>query len=76
MPAYNAANTLERTVREIPRDIVDEIVLVDDQSSDNTVAEAYRLGLQHIIQHDRNKGYGATRKHAMILHFHLARISW
>ncbi len=62
MPAYNAANTLERTVREIPRDIVDEIVLVDDQSSDNTVAEAYRLGLQHIIQHDRNKGYGANQK--------------
>ncbi len=62
MPAYNAARTLERTFQEIPRDIVDDVILVDDHSSDATVDLAKRLGIQHIIVHDRNQGYGANQK--------------
>ncbi|MCA9004178.1 MAG: glycosyltransferase family 2 protein [Planctomycetaceae bacterium] len=61
MPAYNAASTLERTVADIPEGSVDEIVLVDDCSSDNTVEVAKRLGLT-VIQHDQNKGYGGNQK--------------
>lgn len=60
MPAYNAAKTLERTVAEIPG-LVDEIIVVDDRSSDGTVAEARRLGL-HTVQHERNRGYGGNQK--------------
>lgn len=62
LPAYNASKTLERTYREIPFDIVDEVVLVDDVSKDNTVEEAERLGIKHIIRHDKNKGYGGNQK--------------
>src|SRR5439155_12759739 len=62
LPAYKAALTLERTYREIPFDIVDEVVLVDDKSPDNTVEEAHRLGIRHIVQHDVNKGYGGNQK--------------
>lgn len=62
MPAYNAEKTLERTVAQIPLDIVDEIILVDDCSSDNTVAIAKRLGLTHIAVHSANRGYGANQK--------------
>ena len=62
MPAYNAASTLERTVQEIPRDVVDDVVLVDDKSKDDTVLVAKVLGLEHVIQHDVNKGYGANQK--------------
>ncbi|HPG25110.1 MAG TPA: glycosyltransferase family 2 protein [Myxococcota bacterium] len=61
MPAYNAVRTLERTVREIPMDLVDEIVVTDDASSDGTVAEAERLGLRPLV-HTRNRGYGANQK--------------
>lgn len=61
MPAYNAARTLERTVREVPMDLVDEIVVTDDASSDDTVAEARRLGLRTLV-HDRNRGYGGNQK--------------
>ena len=61
MPAYNAARTLERTVREIPMDLVDEIVVTDDASSDDTVAEAKRLGLRTLV-HEENRGYGANQK--------------
>jgi glycosyltransferase involved in cell wall biosynthesis len=61
MPAYNAALTLERTVREIPTDLVDEIVVTDDASSDETVTEARRLGLR-TLEHTRNLGYGANQK--------------
>lgn len=61
MPAYNAAETLARTVREIPRDIVDEILLVDDASSDDTVALARELELT-VFQHERNFGYGRNQK--------------
>jgi glycosyltransferase involved in cell wall biosynthesis len=62
MPAYNAEKTLEQTYREIPFDIVDDVVLVDDGSRDNTVAHARRLGIQHVIVHDVNRGYGANQK--------------
>ncbi len=61
LPAYNAARTLERTCAEIPRDIVDDVILTDDASRDETVAVAERLGL-FTIRHDRNKGYGGNQK--------------
>lgn len=61
LPAYNAAQTLERVVREIPMDGVSEVVLVDDSSSDETAELAERLGL-HVVRHDRNRGYGANQK--------------
>lgn len=61
MPSYNAAKTLERTVAEIPRDIVDEILLVDDASSDETVEIANRLGLK-VFLHQANFGYGRNQK--------------
>ena len=62
LPAYNAASTLEQTYREIPLDIVDEVVLVDDASSDDTVALGKSLGIQHVIRHEDNKGYGGNQK--------------
>jgi glycosyltransferase involved in cell wall biosynthesis len=61
MPAYNAERTLERTLADIPRDWVDEILLVDDRSRDGTVDLARRLGL-HVFVHDRNRGYGGNQK--------------
>ena len=62
MPAYNAARTLEQTYREIPADIVDEVILVDDCSSDDTVEVARALGIVHVLRHDSNRGYGANQK--------------
>lgn len=62
LPAYNAARTLERTYREIPFDIVDEVVLVDDKSSDETVEVGRKLGIKHIISHEQNRGYGGNQK--------------
>jgi len=62
LPAYTAARTLERTYREIPLDIVDDVVLVDDGSADDTLAVARALGIQHVIRHDANRGYGGTQK--------------
>ena len=62
IPAYNAETTLEKTYGEIPQEIVDKIILVDDFSSDNTVKKAKKLGIKHIIQHDKNKGYGGNQK--------------
>lgn len=62
LPAYNAASTLESTYNEIPRDIVDDVLLVDDKSSDDTLAVAKRIGITHIIEHDTNKGYGGNQK--------------
>lgn len=61
MPAYNAATTLERTLRDVPAGAVDEIILVDDCSSDNTVEVARQLGLT-VIPHERNLGYGGNQK--------------
>ena len=62
LPAYNAERTLEQTYREIPLDIVDEVVLVDDGSADDTLAVAKALGIQHVIRHDANRGYGGNQK--------------
>ncbi|HEX4373134.1 MAG TPA: glycosyltransferase family 2 protein [Puia sp.] len=62
LPAYNAALTLEKTYREIPFDIVDEVILVDDNSNDKTVEVARGLGISHIIKHDVNRGYGGNQK--------------
>ena len=61
MPAYNAALTLEKTVREIPS-WVDELILTDDASVDNTVEVAQSLGVKHIMRHDVNRGYGGNQK--------------
>ena len=62
LPAYNAAVTLEKTYNEIPFDIVDEVILVDDKSSDNTLEMAKKLNINHIIKHEQNKGYGGNQK--------------
>ena len=62
MPAYNAEKTLEQTYREIPFDIVDEVILTDDCSRDHTIAEAQRLGIDHILIHEHNTGYGGNQK--------------
>ncbi|HMS97511.1 MAG TPA: glycosyltransferase family 2 protein [Saprospiraceae bacterium] len=62
LPAYNAAKTLESTLREIPMDLVDELILCDDASKDNTAALARSLGIQHVIQHPVNRGYGGNQK--------------
>jgi glycosyltransferase involved in cell wall biosynthesis len=61
MPAYNAEKTLPRTLHDIPRDWVDEIILTDDASRDGTVELARRLGLR-VFVHDKNQGYGANQK--------------
>jgi glycosyltransferase involved in cell wall biosynthesis len=62
LPAYKAEKTLEATYREIPFDIVDEVVLVDDASPDETVSIAKQLNIRHIIVHEKNKGYGGNQK--------------
>ena len=62
LPAYNASRTLAKTYAEIPRDLVDEVILCDDASRDNTVEDARALGITHIIRHEQNKGYGGNQK--------------
>jgi glycosyltransferase involved in cell wall biosynthesis len=62
LPAYNAEKTLEKTYREIPFDIVDHVILVDDQSSDQTAQLAKDLGIKYVIQHAVNRGYGGNQK--------------
>lgn len=62
LPAYNAALTLEKTYNEIPFDLVDEVILCDDASKDNTADLAKRIGIQHVIVHEKNKGYGGNQK--------------
>jgi glycosyltransferase involved in cell wall biosynthesis len=62
LPAYNAALTLKRTYDEIPFDIVDDVVLVDDHSKDNTAEVGRELGIKHVIRHETNKGYGGNQK--------------
>jgi glycosyltransferase involved in cell wall biosynthesis len=61
MPAYNAARTIERTYREIPLDLVDEVIVTDDASHDETVEIARRLGLRTLV-HEQNRGYGGNQK--------------
>lgn len=62
LPAYNASLTLAKTYNEIPFEIVDEVILVDDKSSDSTIKVAKEIGIKHIINHQTNKGYGANQK--------------
>lgn len=62
LPAYNAEKTLEKTYNEIPFDIVDHVILVDDLSQDDTIMKARNLGIKHIIPHSQNKGYGGNQK--------------
>lgn len=62
LPAYNASKTIEQTYNEIPFDIVDDIILVDDNSKDNTAEVAASLGIKHIIIHPKNRGYGGNQK--------------
>jgi glycosyltransferase involved in cell wall biosynthesis len=62
LPAYNAALTLKKTYDEIPFDIVDDVVLVDDHSKDNTSEVAKSIGIKHVIRHEKNKGYGGNQK--------------
>lgn len=62
LPAYKAEGTLEATYKEIPFNIVDEVVLVDDCSPDGTIEIAKELGIQHVIRHEQNRGYGGNQK--------------
>ncbi|MFY0651989.1 MAG: glycosyltransferase family 2 protein [Cyclobacteriaceae bacterium] len=62
MPAYNAKTTLKSTLDEIPRNIVDEIILTDDHSTDGTAELAKRLKIKHVLEHKKNLGYGANQK--------------
>lgn len=62
LPAYNAASTLRETYNEIPFDVVDNVVLVDDASKDDTVKVGKEIGIKHIVVHDQNKGYGGNQK--------------
>ncbi len=62
MPAYNAVSTLKKTYDEIPFNVVNEVILVDDCSKDKTSELAKKIGIQHVIKHDRNKGYGGNQK--------------
>jgi glycosyltransferase involved in cell wall biosynthesis len=61
MPAYNAAKTLEKTIKDIPPGVVDKIILVDDASNDETVKVAQKLNLE-VVQHPQNRGYGGNQK--------------
>lgn len=62
LPAYNASNTLSDTYNDIPFDIVDDLILVDDNSTDNTIEVARELGIKNIIKHENNLGYGGNQK--------------
>ena len=62
LPAYNAAKTLSKTIAEVPMNIVDEIILCDDNSKDNTIEVAKQLNIHHIISHQVNRGYGGNQK--------------
>ncbi|MFA6924143.1 MAG: glycosyltransferase family 2 protein [Bacteroidales bacterium] len=62
LPAYNAEKTLEKTYYEIPSEYVDDVIIVDDASIDNTIEVARKIGIKHIIKHEKNKGYGGNQK--------------
>lgn len=62
LPAYNAGRTLRKTYLEIPKDVVDEVILTDDASTDDTLRVAEELQIKHVIRHDKNMGYGANQK--------------
>jgi glycosyltransferase involved in cell wall biosynthesis len=62
LPAYNAEQTLKQTYDELPFDIVDEVVLVDDASKDKTAEVARQIGIKHVLVHEKNKGYGGNQK--------------
>lgn len=62
LPAYNASKTIEKTYREIDFNIVDDVILVDDLSKDDTVEVGKKLGIKHIIVHEKNTGYGGNQK--------------
>lgn len=62
MPAYNAARTVAQTYYEIPHDLIDQVILVDDQSKDETVTLARELGIETVIEHAKNLGYGGNQK--------------
>lgn len=62
LPAYNAAKTLVKTYQEIPLNIVDDIVITDDASTDETIDTAKKIGIKHILKHETNKGYGGNQK--------------
>jgi len=62
LPAYNAEKTLKKTYQEIPFDLVDDVILTDDFSKDKTIKIASKIGIKHILKHDKNKGYGANQK--------------
>ena len=62
LPAYNAEKTIAKTIAEIPLDLVDEYVVVDDASTDNTIQVANTLHVKNLIQHDKNRGYGGNQK--------------
>lgn len=62
LPAYNASKTLQQTYNEIPFDLVDDVILCDDASKDNTAEVAVELGIRHVIKHVQNKGYGGNQK--------------
>ena len=62
LPAYNAAKTLQKTYSEIDFEVVDDVILVDDNSTDDTIEVGKSLGIQHILRHDRNWGYGGNQK--------------
>ncbi len=62
LPAYNAEKTLRSTYEEIPQDVVDETILVDDASADHTVAVARAIGIKHVVRHENNRGYGGNQK--------------
>ena len=62
LPAYNAMHTLKQTYEEIPFDVVDDVVLVDDKSTDETIKVAEVIGIKHIVNHEQNRGYGGNQK--------------
>lgn len=62
LPAYNAMHTLKQTYEEIPFDVVDDMILVDDKSTDETIKVAQEIGIQHIVNHEQNRGYGGNQK--------------